>query len=202
LCAREGETVRRLASARRSGWPAFRALPAVALLAAVCGSGYCSAASAATSSRSAARTLAGTTTGSGGQRDAAVPSPYYEVKTGAVPGLGTVLVNGQGLTLYMFVPDHQRGQSTCYKKCASAWPPLRLPAGVTEPVAAGRAEASLLGTTVREDGGLQVTYNGWPLYLWEVDTGPGQATGQGINSLGGVWYVLSPKGKVIKSKVK
>ena len=192
----------RVASAKRSGWPAFLALPAVALLAAVCSSGYGSAASAATSSRSAARTLVGTTIGSGGQRDAAIPSPYYEVKTGAVPGLGTVLVNGQGLTLYMFVPDHQRGQSTCYKKCASAWPPLRLPAGVTIPVAAGRAEASLLGTTIRTDGGLQITYNGWPLYLWEVDTGPGQATGQGIDSLGGVWYVLSPKGKVIKSKVK
>ena len=129
-----------------------------------------------------------------------VRRPYYEVKTGSVRGLGTVLVNGQGLTLYMFVPDHQRGKSTCYKKCASGWPPLRLPTGVTTPVAAGRAEASLLGTTTRKDGGLQVTYNGWPLYLWEVDTAPGEATGQGLNSLGGLWYVLSPKGEVIKAK--
>ena len=191
----------RVASAEGSGWPAFLALPAVALLAAVCSSGYGSAASAATSSRSAASTPAGTTTGSGGQRAAAGPPPYYEVKTGTVSGLGTVLVNGQGLTLYMFVPDHQRGQSSCYKKCAAAWPPLRLPAGVTIPVAAGRAEASLLGTTTRKDGGLQITYNGWPLYLWVVDAAPGEATGQGIDSLGGVWYVLSPKGTVIKSKV-
>jgi predicted lipoprotein with Yx(FWY)xxD motif len=100
----------------------------------------------------------------------------------------------------MFVPDRKRGKSTCYNGCASAWPPLRLPTGVTVPVAAGKAKASLLGTTTRKDGGLQVVYNGWPLYLWAGDNGPGQATGQGINSLGGYWYVLSPKGAVIKAK--
>jgi predicted lipoprotein with Yx(FWY)xxD motif len=137
--------------------------------------------------------------GSGGEQAAAGTSPYYEVKTGTVPGLGTVLVDGQGLTLYMFVPDDQRGKSTCYDSCASAWPPLRLPTGVTIPVAAGQAEASLLGTTTRKDGGLQVTYNGWPLYLWVGDSGPDQATGQGIDSLGGYWYVLAPQGKVIKT---
>lgn len=153
-------------------------------------------AAAATSSRVAASS----THNSVGQAAPAGTSPFYEVKTGTVRGLGTVLVNGQGLTLYMFVPDHQRGKSTCYSKCASGWPPLRLPTGVTTPVAAGRAEVSLLGTTARKDGGLQVTYNGWPLYLWEVDTAPGEATGQGLNSLGGLWYVLSPKGKLIKTK--
>jgi predicted lipoprotein with Yx(FWY)xxD motif len=122
------------------------------------------------------------------------------VTTGSVPGLGTVLVDGQGLTLYMFVPDRQRGRSTCYKACASGWPPLRLPTGVTEPVGGGGTDLALLGTTTRKDGGLQVTYNGWPLYLWAEDNGPGQATGQDIDSLGGYWYVLSPKGEVIKTK--
>ena len=99
-------------------------------------------------------------------------------------GLGTVLVDGQGLTLYMFVPDDQRGRSTCYDTCASGWPPLRLPTGVTVPVAGGQAEPSLLGTTTRKDGGLQVTYNGWPLYIWAGDTEPGQATGQGTRQSG------------------
>ena len=140
------------------------------------------------------------TTAVGGQEAPAGTPPYYEVKTGTVSGLGTVLVDGQGLTLYMFVPDDQRGQSTCYHACASGWPPLRLPAGVTVPVAGGQAEPTLLGTTARKDGGLQVTYNGWPLYIWVGDTEPGQATGQGIDSLGGYWYVLSPKGRVIKAK--
>ena len=191
--------MRTCGSAGAAGWWALPTLPAVSLVATaclVCTAGGGTAASASTSSGAVT-----TTTGSGGAPAAAGTSPYYEVTTSTVPGLGTVLVNGQGLTLYMFVPDHQRGRSTCYKKCAAAWPPLRLPTGVTTPVAAGRAEGSLLGTTARKDGGLQVTYNRWPLYLWEVDTGPGQATGQDLNSLGGVWYVLSPTGKVIKAKV-
>ena len=175
-------------------------LPALGLLAAACSSGSGGTASTTTSRAPTTSPSATSTTGSIGQRAAAGTSPYYEVTTGKVSGLGTILVDGQGLTLYMFVPDHQRGESTCYGKCASGWPPLRLPTGVTVPVAAGQAEAPLLGTTTRKDGGQQVTYNGWPLYLWAGDTGPGQATGQGIDSLGGYWYVLSAQGEVIKTK--
>ena len=193
-------------SARVAGWPAPLVLLAIGLLSAACNSGSATAASTITSRGPGATislsALVTSTTGRGGQRAAAGTSPYYEVKTGTVSGLGTVLVNGQGLTLYMFVPDHQRGRSTCYNACASSWPPLRLPTGVTIPVAAGKAEVSLLGTTTRKDGGLEVTYNRWPLYLWVGDGSPGQATGQGINGSGGYWYVLSPKGGVIKAKAK
>lgn len=193
-------------SARATGWPALLVLLAFGLLAAACNSGSGTAASTITSRGAVTTTspsaLFTSTAGPGGQRAAAGTSPYYEVKTGTVSGLGTVLVNGQGLTLYMFVPDHQRGRSTCYGACASSWPPLRLPTGVTIPVAAGKAKVSLLGTTTRKDGGLEVTYNSWPLYLWVGDGAPGQATGQGINGSGGYWYVLSPKGGVIKAKPK
>jgi predicted lipoprotein with Yx(FWY)xxD motif len=177
--------------------PLLLTLTAVGLLAAGCSSGNGSAASTTTTSRGVSSTTA---TASGGQKAPAGTSPYYEVKTGSVSGLGTVLVNGQGLTLYMFVPDQQRGKSTCYHTCASGWPPLRLPTGVTIPIAGGQANPSLLGTATRKDGGQQVTYNGWPLYIWVGDTRPGQATGQGLDSLGGYWYVLSPKGQVIKTK--
>ncbi len=136
---------------------------------------------------------------------AAVPAPtsgtapLYEVKTGTVPGLGTVLVAGNGFTLYLFVPDKQSGVSTCYGACASAWPPLLL-TGTDAPVYGPGVEPGLLGSTKRTDGTLQVTYNGWPLYLWQGDSVPGQATGQGINSTGGLWYVLSPAGKEITAK--
>jgi predicted lipoprotein with Yx(FWY)xxD motif len=181
--------------ARATGRCALLVLAALGLSTVTLGVAPDPVASASSSARVAA-------IGSAGQAATAGTSPYYEVKTGTVRGLGTVLVNGQGLTLYMFVPDHRRGKSTCYKACASGWPPLRLPTGVTTPVAAGQAKASLLGTTTRKDGGLQVTYNGWPLYLWVVDTAPGEATGQGLKSLGGLWYVLSPKGKVITAKQK
>jgi predicted lipoprotein with Yx(FWY)xxD motif len=123
--------------------------------------------------------------------------PFYEVKTGRVKGLGTVLVDGQGLTLYLFVPDKQSGRSTCYKRCAEGWPPLVLPKGATTPIAGRGVKTSLLGTTHRADGTTQITYNRWPLYLWVGDSEPGQATGQAINNLGGLWYVLSPNGKAI-----
>jgi predicted lipoprotein with Yx(FWY)xxD motif len=193
-------------SVRTTRWPAPLVLLAIGLLAAACNIGSGTAESTITSDGAVATTshlaLYTSTIDHGGQRAAAGTSPFYEVKTGTVSGLGTVLVNGQGLTLYMFVPDHQRGRSTCYNACASSWPPLRLPTGVTAPVAAGKAEVSLLGTTTRKDGGLEVTYNRWPLYLWVGDGSPGQATGQGINGSGGYWYVLSPKGGVIKAKAR
>ena len=130
----------------------------------------------------------------------ATPSPVYEVRTGTVHGLGTVLVDGQGLTLYMFMPDRQSGQSTCYNACAQAWPPLLLPTGASTPLAGPGVQTSLLGTTRRTDGTVQVTYDKWPLYTWVTDSEPGQATGQGLNNLGGLWYVLSPQGKVITTR--
>ena len=122
---------------------------------------------------------------------------FYEVQTRTVKGLGTVLVDGQGMTLYLFVPDKQSGRSTCYNRCAQGWPPLVLPTGATKLVAGRGVKASLLGITHRKDGTTQITYNRWPLYLWVGDSGPGQATGQGLNNLGGLWYVLSPKGRAI-----
>jgi predicted lipoprotein with Yx(FWY)xxD motif len=117
-----------------------------------------------------------------------------------VGGLGTVLVNGQGFTLYLFVPDKQSGSSSCSGQCAQGWPPLVLPAGTTTPLAGPGVQSSLLGTTDRSDGSVQVTYNKWPLYTWVGDSAPGQATGQALNNLGGLWYVLSPSGQEITTK--
>ena len=100
-------------------------------------------------------------------------------------GLGDLLVDGDGNTLYLFTPDGQ-GPSVCYDDCAGAWPPL-----VGE-VAAGEAvDGSLLGTVPRTDGGDQVTYNGWPLYYFASDAGPGDTNGQGLND---VWFVVSAAG--------
>jgi predicted lipoprotein with Yx(FWY)xxD motif len=121
-------------------------------------------------------------------------APVYEVATGNVKGLGTVLVDGQGMTLYLFEPDDHSGSSTCYSLCASGWPPLALPPGATNPVAGPGIVTALLATTTRRDGTKQLTYNGWPLYLWVNDSQPGQATGQGLNNLGGVWWTVTPQG--------
>lgn len=111
--------------------------------------------------------------------------------------MGTVLVNGAGDTLYLFVPDSQDG-STCLASCASAWPPYLLPAGVTAARATGGAKASMLGTVQRSDGRLQVTYNRWPLYTWIGDTSPGVATGENLDQFGGFWYAVNADGVAVK----
>jgi predicted lipoprotein with Yx(FWY)xxD motif len=125
--------------------------------------------------------------------------PTYEVKVGNVGGLGPILVTGQGLTLYLFVPDHQ-SRSTCADMCAVQWPPLVLPKGVGRPIAGPGIKTVLLGTVTRADGTVQITYDRWPLYRWLPDQHPGQATGQALNNLGGLWYVLGADGIPITHK--
>jgi predicted lipoprotein with Yx(FWY)xxD motif len=107
--------------------------------------------------------------------------------------LGRILVDSKGITLYDFPPD--RGTtSVCYGACAALWPPL-ITTG--KAVAGPGVHASLLGTTRRKDGKLQVTYGGHPLYYFVSDRKPGQTTGQGISQFGGPWWVISPAGKEI-----
>ncbi len=126
-------------------------------------------------------------------------APSYEVSTAELKGLGTALVDGGGYTLYLFVPDDHASHSQCWGICADEWPPLLLPTGITAARAGRGVQRRLLGTTTRADGGIQVTYAGWPLYTWPDDLSPGQATGQGLNNVGGLWYVVSPQGNPIRS---
>jgi predicted lipoprotein with Yx(FWY)xxD motif len=143
------------------------------------------------SATSAACVLAGAALGTGS-------AASVKISTRTVPKLGVVLVNAKGRTLYMFVPD-KRTKVTCVKACAAVWPPVKLPSGA-KAAAAGQAKASLLGSDRNPSGGRVVTYNGWPLYAYVADTAAGQAKGQALNLNGGLWYVLSPSGKVIKTK--
>jgi predicted lipoprotein with Yx(FWY)xxD motif len=124
--------------------------------------------------------------------------PVYEVETAQVSGLGSVLVDGQGFTLYLYEPDAQSGHSRCSGPCAVEWSPITLTSGVKSPIAGPGVQASLLSTTRRSDGTVQVTYDNWPLYTWAQDTAPGQATGEGLDNLGGVWYVLDASGNPIQ----
>jgi predicted lipoprotein with Yx(FWY)xxD motif len=120
------------------------------------------------------------------------------VKTRKLPKLGTVLVNSKGRTLYMFVPDKHK-KVTCVGGCAAVWPPLKLPKG-SKAVASGKAKSSLLGSDSNPSGGRVVTYAHWPLYTYVVDMKAGSAKGQALKLNGGLWYVLSPAGKVIRTK--
>jgi predicted lipoprotein with Yx(FWY)xxD motif len=106
--------------------------------------------------------------------------------------LGQFLADDQGRTLYLFTKD-TKNTSNCYDNCAKAWPPL---SSAGQPQGMDGVTASLLGTTQRKDGTLQVTYNGYPLYYFAKDQKSGDTTGQGV---GDVWYVVSPAGEMVKS---
>ena len=112
----------------------------------------------------------------------------------AKTGLGPVLVDGHGRTLYLFAKD-RNGKSACAGACAVYWPPL-ITSG--KPVAAVGAKASLLGTTRRQDGRLQVTYNHHPLYTFALDKAKGQTKGQNLDEFGAEWYVLSAAGTKVE----
>jgi len=108
----------------------------------------------------------------------------------AKTSLGRILVNSSGHTLYLFGKD-KNGKSSCSGMCASFWPPL-ITTG--KPRAGTGAKASLLGTTKRADGRLQVTYNRHPLYTFAKDTKKGQTSGEGLDAFGAEWYAVSPAG--------
>ena len=120
------------------------------------------------------------------------------VMTRKVSGLGVVLVNAKGRTLYVFMKD-QHSRVTCTGQCASFWPPLKWKSA-SKPTAGGTAKRSLLGTDKNPSGGRVVTYNKWPLYTYSGDSGAGQANGENQTLNGGKWYVISPKGVLIKHK--
>jgi predicted lipoprotein with Yx(FWY)xxD motif len=111
-------------------------------------------------------------------------------------GLGRVLVDGRGRTLYLFEKD-KHGKSACIGKCAAFWPPL-IASG--KPLATAGAKTSLLGTTRRADGRLQVTYNHHPLYTFVKDTRKGQTSGEELDVFGARWYAVSAAGARVETK--
>jgi predicted lipoprotein with Yx(FWY)xxD motif len=106
-------------------------------------------------------------------------------------GIGQILVDGEGRTLYLFEKDKSR-KSSCYGECAKAWPPY-LSTG--EPQAEEGAKADLLSTTKRDDGTEQVVYGKWPLYYYHGDKEPGDTTGHDIEEFGAEWYAVNADGK-------
>jgi predicted lipoprotein with Yx(FWY)xxD motif len=161
------------------------AIPALAVIASACGSSSKTTTSAPAATTPSASTAAPTT------------SAGTKLSVASVDGLGPVLVNSEGKVLYTFVPDNAK-KVTCVGACAAVWPPLKLSG--SKAVGSGSVKASLLSADPNPSGGSVVTYAGWPLYTYVSDTGPGVAHGQAINLNGGVWYVISPSGTVIKKK--
>lgn len=120
------------------------------------------------------------------------PGPTAALVESSSSDLGTIVADAEGMTLYFFLSDTS-SESTCYDQCAENWPALTTQG---EPQAGSGIDASLLGTTTRTDGTVQVTYNGKPLYYFAGDENPGDTKGQGI---GDVWFVASAAGEPIQS---
>jgi predicted lipoprotein with Yx(FWY)xxD motif len=119
--------------------------------------------------------------------------PGIPIKT-ASSQFGPVLFDGDDQAIYYF--DKETGsRSQCYDACAEAWPPV-LTKG--EPRASGGADASLLGTTERDDGTTQVTYDGHPLYYYAHE-GPGELKCHNVDEFGGLWLAVQPNGQAVPS---
>src|SRR5262249_20586002 len=121
-------------------------------------------------------------------------APHAELTVGSSPHYGNVLYDSHHLVLYVFSADHG-STSTCYGACQKAWPPM-LTRGA--PRVAG-LNAGLLGTTKRNNGSLQVTYAGHPLYYWSGDSAH-TILCQHVKLHGGYWYVVDPKGTANTAK--
>jgi predicted lipoprotein with Yx(FWY)xxD motif len=120
-----------------------------------------------------------------------MPAAGSTVAVGST-SLGKVLVSRTGLTLYLFTRDKPgSGKSACSGACTAVWPPLTTTGA---PTAGSGANGRLLGTITRKPGVKQVTYDGWPLYRYIADTGPGQVSGEGLYQFGARWYAVSPAG--------
>ncbi|HEX5299800.1 MAG TPA: hypothetical protein VFW50_22660 [Streptosporangiaceae bacterium] len=130
----------------------------------------------------------------------ASPAASATISAKSVSGVGTVLVNGQGQTLYMLTSE-KGGKITCTPAngCVQVWPETLLASGATTPKAGSGVQSSLLGTVKDTSGNLEVTYNHWPLYTFSGDSGAGVAKGQGLTSFGGTWYVLNGSGNPVTS---
>jgi predicted lipoprotein with Yx(FWY)xxD motif len=131
--------------------------------------------------------------GSSGDDDQkTVPAASATVSTTKVSGYGDVLATKGPTSLYLLTSDPD-GASKCTGACAKTWHPLTASG---KPTAAAGVDPSKLSTFKRDDGTEQVSYNDHALYTY---SGSGLASGVGLKSNGGVWYLVSPAGKSIKS---
>ena len=156
------------------------ALPLILVLAA-CSSGTGATTAPTTpTTPSTAPSIAG-----GGASAPATTGATVEAKE--VGTIGTALVAGSnGMTVYIFTKDvKDSGKSACTGDCLVKWPALSVPAGATP--SAGSGVTGTLGTITRDDGTLQVTYNGLPLYFFANDKAPGDANGVYAN-----WEAVKP----------
>lgn len=165
---------------RSMRWTTATTALAAALLLSGCGAGE----DAATAAPEAA-------SGTSSSGTSSAPAPAEDALATGDSDLGEIVVDADGRTVYVFAEDEPgTGTSACTGACAATWPAV--PAEGDAPTSAG--VDGELGTIEREDGSLQVTLDGRPLYLFAGDGAPGDVTGQGVD---GTWFVLGSDGGTI-----
>lgn len=175
---------------RSRRWPAAVVFAVAApVILAACGSSGSKSASSSASTTAPAANATPTT---------AAPSTTFS--TASVPGLGTVVVDGNGRTVYALTADGKTNvPCEDASGCTKVWPDLPLPDGVSGAKAGMGIQASLLGTKKLSDGETYPTYHSWLMYEFAGDGGPGQGKGQGIKSFGGTWYALTAAGDLVSA---
>jgi len=144
--------------------------------------------SACGSSGSSSSGTAANTPAAGGNSSSAAPATASgSTVTEKTIGSQQVVVDSNGMTLYWFAIDTPT-KSNCSGQCATFWPPVK------GPLTAGSGVTGTLGTITRSDGTTQATYDGHPLYTYVGDKSPGQATGNGKNLSGGLWWEMTVSG--------
>lgn len=108
---------------------------------------------------------------------------------------GRYLVDQQGHSVYLFEKD-EGGESYCNGACAAVWPPLETSRA---PNAGAGIQTAALGTIKRDDGDMQVTYHGHPLYYYAADASKaGKTKGEDIEQFGSSWYLVSGHGEPVE----
>src|SRR5262245_10213484 len=141
----------------------------------------------------AAAVLALLLVGAGAAFAASGPPTHGATVATGPSGLGRILVDGRGHTLYLFEKD-KKGRSACSGVCTAYWPPL---VANGKWIAIKGVKQSLLASIRRADGSRQVSYAGHPLYLFSGDAKRGQTNGEGLTDFGAAWYALNAAGKKI-----
>lgn len=178
-----------------------------AVLLSACGGGAVAGSSAAVPQDRDLALLAGTATTNNAKRDTgdwakgadgtlntarqSVAERWVQLEASRAGELDPVVVNGAGLTLYRFDNDTAKpSKSTCNGDCAKTWPPVTVAKGGR--IFISGVKKSAVGVVKRDDGRLQVTIKGWPVYRFAKDTKPGDTKGQGV---GGTWFGVTPDGQ-------
>ncbi|MEU7009074.1 hypothetical protein [Streptomyces sp. NPDC046332] len=118
------------------------------------------------------------------------PQKWVQLSAARAGALDPVVVNGAGFTLYRFDNDTAKpSRSTCNDACATTWPPVVVAPGGR--IFIDGVKKSDVGVVKRDDGNLQVTIGGWPVYRFAKDLRPGDTKGQGV---GGTWFGVTPDG--------